>query len=1286
MKKSVRSLIMCLASVLGIGAFATACGESSAFGDENEHVHTYSDDWTADAEGHFHDYTCDCTDIPEKEAHVDDNNDGVCDLCKFTDHEHTYAEDWTVDCTNHWHAADCGHIVAGVDLAEHVDENEDGECDVCKYVIEDIHEHVFATDWTSDDEYHWHAALCEHKDQVFGHEAHQLNEAGDCTVCKEHVKDVDLTNLEKVLAAAMANNYKIAYGDVIAVDTVYDGVGKQTVMSGKTNKVHFALGNGQSYIQYVSFDKDGVFNGVEEQWFERQENGEVYGVKKAYGEYELEPTAGDEQFLNGYNYIPGSILPSDSDDTTTLANTLMALYNQMKAGVRVSNATESYDPQTGKYSFAYTYYSVNTTTSGGEFYSIELELYNVAVEFTVNADMIIDAADFSVEVYRDYENDSDLDYTYDVAYDEAGNCIVTITSDVTLKASANPSTYEYSVAQVSGERTFTTPYPRESLVPTSFEFSYVTKYEFPDAFDFQLLEEVPIEDTLTLPTGTYAYFHIGDILPKTASSKFLVAEDFTYSFVNNDPNSTGRAWYDSDSIINGYSAYISCLKLKLRDVGEYTVTIAFGDIQKTFTLIVEGEKEPELPEDDKNTVNVATTDTYAWEDEYSYTATESGTYTFNLPAGLGFWSVDAQQPEMDFYNNANGDSVSFDLAAGEKLTFNVGATTKGTWVITVDFVAGEVEGGGDVGGGEEGGDETGTIGDIAGTYYSGDNVLVINEDGTMTFTYGATVLNYTYTIENNVVTYSLNGNTPYTADNMMAVYFGYLTFDAEGKPATFEYNNKSFALTTEGGNEGGEEGGDDVGGDTSKYETVIVAGNNNVVFSAAEISANAASRTLTITEEGKYQFASDLFVSSIVDAEGNTVARNDDYTYTLTAGDYTISFGMFSNFGIAADADNSLNVNKQAVEEENDEPAGVLYAGEENVVSVDAAALEAGSLVYTFMPWNSGDYSIKNSTIMITVTTESGEAVTRNADYTYTLNAYETYYVTLGLNLVTVAGDYDVEVEYHAPLGSQDNPIELVMGDNVANYKADYQAVWYSFVATADGKVTVTSTNTAASLMIGAHFGYEVTSEENSGTVSLDVIEGITYYVGVADWEASEAVEIPFNVAFVEGEITLDGTMNLPFEIVAGENTAPVSGWDYTYYTFKATSDGVLTLTTEDDNADWSVQKPNYISAEDGTITVAMTAGDLIYLAVGTWDGADTTVVFNAVWEGAPEAVEVTLTTDGVANAVNVAANTYAVSAVYAMGGTFTVTWDNTLSWKLTAKSLKAALPLTSAITPLQTL
>ena len=102
MKKRVKSILLLTAATLSVGAFAAACGEV-----EEPHVHTYSEDWTSDANGHRHLATCDDAEDEAIQPHVDKNNDGVCDICEFTDHTHTYSEDWTVDCTNHWHAADC---------------------------------------------------------------------------------------------------------------------------------------------------------------------------------------------------------------------------------------------------------------------------------------------------------------------------------------------------------------------------------------------------------------------------------------------------------------------------------------------------------------------------------------------------------------------------------------------------------------------------------------------------------------------------------------------------------------------------------------------------------------------------------------------------------------------------------------------------------------------------------------------------------------------------------------------------------------------------------------------------------------------------------------------------------------------------------------------------------------------------------------------------------------------------------------------------------------------------
>lgn len=45
-----------------------------------------------------------------------------------------------------------------------------------------MHKHTFATEWSFDDEYHWHAATCEHKEEVADRAAHTFS--GDsCTVC-----------------------------------------------------------------------------------------------------------------------------------------------------------------------------------------------------------------------------------------------------------------------------------------------------------------------------------------------------------------------------------------------------------------------------------------------------------------------------------------------------------------------------------------------------------------------------------------------------------------------------------------------------------------------------------------------------------------------------------------------------------------------------------------------------------------------------------------------------------------------------------------------------------------------------------------------------------------------------------------------------------------------------------------------------------------------------------------------------------------------------------------------
>ena len=66
-----KALLVLLCMVLALTALV-ACG----------HTHTFEEDWSTDAENHWHDATCEHTE--EKDslgAHVDDDEDFVCDTC-----------------------------------------------------------------------------------------------------------------------------------------------------------------------------------------------------------------------------------------------------------------------------------------------------------------------------------------------------------------------------------------------------------------------------------------------------------------------------------------------------------------------------------------------------------------------------------------------------------------------------------------------------------------------------------------------------------------------------------------------------------------------------------------------------------------------------------------------------------------------------------------------------------------------------------------------------------------------------------------------------------------------------------------------------------------------------------------------------------------------------------------------------------------------------------------------------------------------------------------------------
>ncbi len=317
-------------------------------------------------------------------------------------------------------------------------------------------------------------------------------------------------------------------------------------------------------------------------------------------------------------------------------------------------------------------------------------------------------------------------------------------------------------------------------------------------------------------------------------------------------------------------------------VDSFTITI--GAQVRANAISVYAEKAPEEPA--ANEIQVTTTDTYGWFDEYTFVADAAGNYTFTLPAGLGMWSIASfnswGDPELDYNMAPDGGDVTVALAAGEEFKFLVGACTKGDWTITYTFAEGEV------GGGDEPGTEDPEIpvepaDDISGTYSTGgDDTLVIDmAAGTMVYTFAGrggamNTVEYGISIADGVVTLS-NANGPITGP--MAPYMGVLELDENGKPAKFYYNGYTYDVTDAGAVEPEPEQ-PEVG------DLVLVIGDNNVAITDEIIAEGGIVYQLVVTEEGTYTVKGDFFVQ-FQDAMGMTYG-NGSY---LPAGTYDVRLG-----------------------------------------------------------------------------------------------------------------------------------------------------------------------------------------------------------------------------------------------------------------------------------------------------------------------------------------------------------------------------------------------------------
>lgn len=105
---TILAVITAMVSIAAMSAFAGCKTDESG-----EHEHTFMRVWSSDAEGHWHKATCEHTEEKGDYApHVDvEQPYDVCDVCGYKmEHKHRYEENWSYDAENHWHNSTCNDV------------------------------------------------------------------------------------------------------------------------------------------------------------------------------------------------------------------------------------------------------------------------------------------------------------------------------------------------------------------------------------------------------------------------------------------------------------------------------------------------------------------------------------------------------------------------------------------------------------------------------------------------------------------------------------------------------------------------------------------------------------------------------------------------------------------------------------------------------------------------------------------------------------------------------------------------------------------------------------------------------------------------------------------------------------------------------------------------------------------------------------------------------------------------------------------------------------------------
>ncbi len=588
--------------------------------------------------------------------------------------------------------------------------------------------HSYSEEWSYDESYHWHAATCEHTDEVSEKAGHSYvqNSNGDyvCSVCGQQCSN------------AIANSFITASGSKLAVGANYivldnsdssltsvtftaTASGTYTLSLSSDSKaliyVYDPYGNltrlgysGYSdYVYSASFD----LSAGESLTLSTILAGEGYTFDSEYVfclsvEYEYKYIAAVGEEGNPYAFTEPSLYGADTNKVTlaagasyyftvtstseTLAKISFSSSDASAFELYVNGTKVDYGTYRFSSSSAATTFCLKNISSGELENTISCEAYELSLSASENELEITSATLNSTNSITYYVTIS-ASTTYNVTLGDGTDSNVAVyytgyygstANDLILGSGATASTYQLTNTSTRNSRSFYLTFTYTgSTIPESFKV-YINFEEVTESGDEGSVTYTPVtlNETFSINFST-ASTHYYSYTPAT-SDNFTIVLTFSNtafygtmlaSIVVTANGTTVTGSQETDGVYYVIAGGES----------EYNISITFASATMTLTgtVISGGEVAGAGTELSLGANDV---EEYA---SYYFTATEAGTYTFTISGTKGYGqlyeSSSSYTALVDEEGGSGSSTYTVELTAGQTVTLYTENGSDGAFVLTI---------------------------------------------------------------------------------------------------------------------------------------------------------------------------------------------------------------------------------------------------------------------------------------------------------------------------------------------------------------------------------------------------------------------------------------------------------------------------------------------------------------------------------------------------------------------------------------------------------------------------